>query len=404
MSRARDGMLVGIALLAFFSLGLPDGVLGVAWPSVRTSFDLPLSELGVMLAAAMLGYLVSSFSSGWIVGRIGVGLVLVWSSALMAANSVGYALAPAWAVMVGSGLLAGLGAGAIDAGINAFAAARFPARLVNWLHACYGVGAMLGPLLMTWVLIGGRSWRWGYAIIGAVLAAMGLAFSLTRRLWDRAPVTGDMEPATRPVPAAGLIETLRRPMVWLNISLFFVYTGLEVVAGQWTYSLFTEARGVAPGTAGVWAAGYWGSLTLGRLLSGALADRLSSTALLRIGTAGAPAAALVIWLVPGHWASVVGLLALGFSLAPVYPLLIAATTERLGARHAGHAIGFQVAGAYLGTAALPAGAGVLADRLGLEVIGPLLFAATTLLLLLHEIAERRPGLVLRRRPAGPARA
>lgn len=165
-------MLLAIALLAFVSLGLPDGVLGVAWPSIRRSFGRPPSQLGSLLASAMAGYLTSSFSSGALVARLGVGRLLLWSSILMVVNSFAYALAPAWSVMVAAGLLAGLGAGAIDAGINAFATARFSPRLVSWLHACYGVGAMLGPLLMTAVVTSGLGWRWGYAVIGYLLAVM----------------------------------------------------------------------------------------------------------------------------------------------------------------------------------------------------------------------------------------
>ena len=400
--RASDRLLLAIALLAFVSLGLPDGVLGVAWPSVRAAFDLPLSELGVILTAAMLGYLGSSFSSGWMVSRIGVGRLLVWSSVLMVANCGGYALAPRWPVMVASGVLAGLGAGAIDAGINAFAAARLPPRLVSWLHACYGVGAMLGPLLMTGMLAGGHSWRWGYAIIGALLAAMAVAFTLTRSLWDARPRLPG--PSASAELSPGLFTTLGRPLVWLNLMLFFVYTGIEVVAGQWTYSLLTEARSVPIGTAGIWVAGYWASLTLGRLVFGGLAERRSSAALLRVGTIGVPVGALVLWLAPGRWAGLVGLLWLGFALAPIYPLLIAETPKRLGARHATNAIGFQVAAAYLGTAALPGLAGLLARRHGLEVIGPFLFAASLLLLALRELSARWPARSLTRRAADPAPA
>ena len=190
-------MLLAIALLAFVSLGLPDGVLGVAWPSIRRSFGLPPGQLGSLLASAMVGYLVSSFSSGALVARLGVGRVLLWSSVLMAVNAFTCALAPAWSVMVAAGLLAGLGAGAIDAGINAFAAARFSPRLVSWLHACYGVGAMLGPLLMTAVLTSGLGWRWGYAVIGVLLAAMAGSFLVTISLWTMARSDLD-SPATAP--------------------------------------------------------------------------------------------------------------------------------------------------------------------------------------------------------------
>jgi fucose permease len=317
-----------------------------------------------------------------------VGRLLFWSSGLMVANSLGYALAPAWSAMVGAGVLAGLGAGAIDAGINAFAAARFPARLVNWLHASYGLGAMLGPLLMTGVLGAGLSWRWGYAAISAMLAGMALCFRLTLGLWEvRAEPTGPGA-AARSRPAAGLLETLGRPPVWLNIGLFFVYTGLEVTAGQWTYTLFTDGRGVPTGLAGFWISAYWGSLTAGRLVAGAVASRCSNERLLRWSMAGAPLAAAAVWLGGDGLTSMLGLAALGFLLAPIYPLLIAETPGRLGAQHAPQAIGLQVSAAYLGTAALPGSAGVAARALGLESIGPFLCATAVALLLLHEVALR----------------
>ncbi len=380
-------MLLAIALVAFVSLGLPDGVLGVAWPSIRRSFGLPPAQLGALLASAMAGYLASSFSSGAVVARLGVGRVLFWSSALMVVNSLAYALAPTWGVMVAAGVLAGLGAGAIDAGINAFAAARFSPRLVSWLHASYGVGAMLGPLLMTGVLTSGLGWRWGYAIIGLVLAAMAASFLLTVRLWDLArPEPGSPDDVRG--PAARLIDTLARPRVWLNVALFFVYTGLEVSAGQWSYSLFTEARGVAPGVAGIWVAVYWAGLTAGRIVSGAIASRVPGDALLRLGTIGSVFAALLIWWDPGMSSGFLGLAVLGFALAPIFPTLIAQTPTRLGPSHATSAIGFQVAAAYLGTAAIPGLTGVLAGHWGLAVIGPCLFGTAVVLLLLQEASRQ----------------
>jgi len=380
-------MLLAIALVAFVSLGLPDGVFGVAWPSIRRTFGLPPDQLGALLASAMMGYLASSFTSGAVVARLGVGRLLLWSSVLMVVNSLAYALAPAWWLMVAAGALAGLGAGAIDAGINAFAAARFSPRLVSWLHASYGVGAMLGPLLMTAVLASGLGWRWGYAMIGLVLAAMAVSFLLTIRLWEMdRPEPGSLGDARE--PSAGLFDTLARPRVWLNIALFFVYTGLEVSAGQWSYSLFTEARGVAPGVAGIWIAVYWAALTAGRIVSGAVASRLRGDALLRLGTTGAQVGALLIWWDPGMGVGFLGLAALGFALAPIYPTLIADTPARLGPSHATSAIGFQVAAAYLGTAAIPGLTGVLAGHAGLAVIGPCLFAIAVVLLLLQETSRQ----------------
>lgn len=381
-------MLFAVAVVALVSLGLPDGVLGVAWPSIRRTFDLSPSQLGSLLASAMVGYLASSFSSGAVVARLGVARLLLWSSLVMVTNSLLYALAPAWSAMVAAGALAGLGAGAIDAGINAFAAARFSPRAVSWLHAAYGVGAMLGPVLMTSVVMSDLGWRWGYAIIGALLTAMAGIFLATIRLWQTDASGANAWRAPRE-PAAGLFDTLARPRVWLSIALFFVYTGLEVSAGQWTYSLFTEARGVAPGAAGTWVAVYWAGLTAGRIVSGALAVRLAGEQLLRMGTIGALGGAVLIWWDPGMGTGLLGLATLGFSLAPIFPTLIAETPRWLGPSHATSAIGFQVAGAYLGTAAIPGMIGVLATHAGLAVIGPCLVVTAAGLLLLAEVARPR---------------
>ena len=357
-----------IALLAFFSLGLPDGVLGVAWPSMRGSFVLPMSQLGVLLTAAMVGYLASSFASGALVARLGLGRVLAASSAATAASALAYALAPVWEVVVLSAVVAGLGAGAIDAGINAFAAARLSARLTTWLHASYGIGATLGPLLTGAVLGATGSWRMAYGLIGVVLATMTIGFVRTADRW-----AVEEGPAPLAPMAPGFGEALRRPAVWLSVGLFFIYAGLEVGVGQWGYSWLVEGRGVAPGRAAVWVAAYWGSLTAGRVILGALTTRFSAETLLRGSLAGVFPGIFVLWAGLGPAAGAFGLPLLGLALAPIFPLLIATTPERVGTTHATHSIGFQVAAFYLGTAALPGTAGVLARHLGLDVLGPFLF-------------------------------
>ena len=376
-------MLFPIALLAFVSLGLPDGVLGVAWPSIRHAFALPLSQLGVLLTAATAGYLVSSFGSGPIVLRLGVGRLLVASSVTMVVSLTTFALAPAWPAIVAAGLLAGLGGGAIDAGINGFAAASCSPRQTAWLHAFYGVGATLGPVLMTAVLASGASWRAGYTMVAAVLAAMTLAFTLTVNAW---PIVGV---DTAAAPAPGLATTLRQPRVVAHLVLFVLYTGLEAAAGQWAYSLFTEARGVPPAIAGIWSAIYWGSLTAGRVAVTTVLQRASVEQVLRTTMITAPLATMLIWIgtVPVAWA--VGVALLGLALAPIYPLLVSATPGRVGAEHATHAIGAQVAAAYLGAAAIPGATGVLARAFGLEIIGPVLTIAAGAVLLVHEGVMRR---------------
>jgi fucose permease len=373
------GLLV-VAFLAFVSLGLPDAVLGVAWPSVRREFGVPLSQLGVLLGAGMCGYLASSFSNGPIVARIGVGPLLTWSSALTAATAIGYSLAPSWPVMVGCALLGGLGAGAIDAGINAYAALAFSPRVMNWLHAAYGLGAAAGPALTTLILAQGLGWRAGYGTIAVILVVSTLCFALTLRLWQRGVVTAHHE-AAAPITFAA---TLRRPVVWLHASLFAIYVGIEATGTQWLYSFFTESRGINPAMAGAWASLYWASLTAGRILVGIVASRIDTLTLLRVAMAGVCGGAALVWLSDGPWTGLAGVLLVGLAAGPIYPLLISETPARLGSSATGHAVGLQVAVSYLGAAAWPALAGVLARSLGLDVIGPFMLALAVALLALHE--------------------
>ncbi len=376
-------LLMTIAYLAFVSLGLPDGLLGVAWPSIYTTFGVPVTSLGVLLMAMTSGFLLSSFNSGQIVARVGVGGLLLGSSLLVTLSLTLYALTPSWWGAIGAAALMGMGGGAIDSGLNAYAAAHFRERHVNWLHACYGLGAMLGPLLMTVILSGGGSWRWGYGLVGAVLALMALSFAATRHMWNE-PTTSEQTGAAQPAAPARMGEVLQRPLVWLGIVAFFIYTGLEVSAGQWAYTLFTEGRGIDAEAAGVWVGIYWGSLTVGRLVSGVLVERLGARRLLRSSMVLALGGALLLWLNLLPLVSFVGLALIGFALAPIFPLLVAQTPGRLGAGHATHAIGFQIAAANVGSSVLPALAGGLAQWLGLEVIGPFVLVLAVALLLLHE--------------------
>jgi fucose permease len=387
VSRDRRRWLVPLAFLAFVSLGLPDGVLGVAWPSLRRTFDRPIDQLGLILLSMMAGYLASSFGGGAVQERLGLGRLLVASCLLVATSAAAWSATPFFLPIVVFAFVSGLGAGAIDASINAFAATRFTPRVITWLHACWGLGAMAGPLVMTALITAGAGWRWGYALLAASLVAMAAFFRLTLDQWELP--NGARRPARPRGVADGLREALRSPRVRANTLLFFLYAGAESTAGQWAFSLLTESRGMTAATAGFAASAYWGSIFAGRLAFGLLAHHVAPAALLRLGLAGAPLAALVVCLTRGGPGGFAGLFALGLLLAPIFPLLIAETPNRVGERHAPHAIGFQISAATLGAGLLPAAAGFLARRAGLESLGPFLLVATLLLLLLHERGARR---------------
>jgi len=378
--------LTALAFLAFISLGLPDGLLGVSWPSIRAGFGLPLDALGLLLAFTTAGYLTSSFSAGRILRALPIGTVLALSTAAAATALLGFALTPAWPLMVVLGFLAGLGGGAVDAGLNAYGAANFSARTLNWLHAFFGLGTTLGPLIVTVVLSSGFSWRWSYVVVGSAQVMLALTFYLTRGRWLR---ESRVDPAYLAPPSpARTRDTLRRPGVWLGMLVFFIYTGVELVAGQWSYSLLTLERGVAAGAAGIWVSLYWGGLMVGRVLFGVIADRVPLAGTLRACMLATAVGALLFWLEPTRLLSLVGLVMIGFFLAPIFASLISLTPARVGVAHADSAIGFQIAAAGLGGAVLTGLVGIVARALGLWVVGASLLFFALLLLGLYEVLLR----------------
>jgi fucose permease len=371
---------VALALsgLGFLAIGLPDGLLGVAWPSMRASFGLPLHALGPLLVATTAGYVASSAMSGRILAHMSVGALLALSCALTAASLLGYAAAPRFAWIVALGCAAGLGAGAIDSGINGYVATRHGPRSVSALHLCYGVGAAAGPALLTQLLNAGFAWRSGYAAVGAAQLALAAAFAASLRRWPpaaRAP--REREGAAPAAPRGG---ALRVPAVRLGIAAFCVYTGIEAAIGAWAYTLLTEARGVAMMAGGAWVSAYWGSLTVGRLLSAVFVDARRVDRVLRGCVLGLVAGSAWLALDAGALASGLALGWLGLCAGPIFPALIATTPARVGDALTSRAVGFQVAAAALGQALLPGALGAVASGFGIPAVAPALLALAALLL------------------------
>lgn len=391
--RPRLGIIL-LAYVAFISLGLPDGLLGVAWPSIRATFLRPLDSLGIMLFASTSGYLTSSFSSGRLIRWLGVGRVLSLSCAATGLGLIGYSLAPGWGWMVGLAVVAGLGAGAIDAGLNTYVAAHFGEGLMQWLHASYGIGVMLGPIIMTLGLKYAHTWRAGYALVGTAQLLLAAGFTLTLRLWEEGAGPSD-HPAEQPTRLTdyrtSIPETLRRPSVWVSLLLFFFYTGMEVTAGLWSYTLLTESRGIAAEAAGLWAGSYWAMFTVGRIVAGVWTKRVSVDALVRGSLLAALSGAALLWWNPVPTASLLAVVIIGFAIAPIFPALVSGTSARVGARYAANTIGMQIAAAGLSAAIVPSFAGVLARRISLEIIPPFLAVLILVLLGLYAVAVRWGG-------------
>jgi fucose permease len=379
-----------VAYLSFILIGLYDGLLGVAWPSIRHTFEVPLDSLGLILAASMGGFFIVGINSGPIISRVGVGWLLLIGQGLRAAGALGLALIPSWWGVIGAALLAGMGNGALDAGLNTYIATRYNPSRLNWLHACYGIGATLAPPLLLTALRAGQAWQLAYLVVAGLQGALTLYFALTLRRWQVRPAQTGVIPA--PPSHTRTRDTLRIPVVWLGILLFFLYTGLESAAGQWTYTLFTEERLIAASTAGFWISVYWGTFTAGRILIGFVADRVRTERLLTAGMLGTVVGAALLWWNPVEGVGFAGLALMGFSLAPTYPGLIAVTPRRVGADHTANTIGFQVAAGSLGAAALPGLAGIVARNLGLATVPPYLLGAALLIFALYyfsSLAARR---------------
>jgi fucose permease len=391
--------LLALAYLAFISLGLPDAVIGVAWPSMRGTLGLSNALLGVLLAVAAAAYFFSGMLAGRLMQGLGIGRLLAGSTALVAAGVLGYSAAPAFVIIVLLAPLVGFGSGAIDAALNSYAARSFSPKHMSWLHAAYAAGATAGPAVMTVVLSGGASWRVGYAVVGVTLAALALAFVASRRLWEAGPsaphvvmdAPGGVGPVPLDEPPMGTFSALRSGRVWLQIAIFFLYTGIEVSAGQWSYTILIEERGFGATAAGTWVAAYWGGLLAGRLVLGFAVERVGQALMIRLAMLGVLIFA-VLFAIPGLKVGAAALPLLSFSLASIFPGLMAETPRRVGDRTAPHAVGFQVSAATLGVAVIPNIAGLVSERFGLEAIGWVIACGALVMAGLHErlvaIADR----------------
>ena len=354
---------------------------------MQPDFGVSLDSLGTLMSAAMLGGLLAAFLNGAMIGRFALALVLTAGMAFAGIGVLGYAVAPSWLALLLVAFVASIGKGTIDAGLNNFVSANYGTSQMNWLHACWGVGLTIAPAVVTvFVLDAGRDWRSGYALMGVVLLLLGGVIWRTASQWTSRGV-GVRSERTR-VDKAPLSRSLRQPIVQISLVFFLLYGGIEIGTGQLANTLFVEGRGIPQATSSAWISAYWGSFTVGRMLMGLLAIRLGDRALLNLSFGLSVIGALLLFLNPHAAASFVGLLAIGFGLAAIFPILISQTAARVGAAHAANAIGFQVGCAGLGGALISGLAGVLAEHVSLESISLIIFIGALLSLLIYRAMLR----------------
>lgn len=383
--------LLGVIYLAFVSLGLPDGLLGAAWPAMHEGIGASVSLAGVISVVICLGTIVSSLLTDRLVRRMGTGRLTAASVALTAIALFGFSTCTAfWQLLLWS-LPYGLGAGAVDAALNAYVATHYAARHMNWLHCCWGIGAAGGPVVMSWQMASAAGWPGGYRVVGILQVALVAALFLSLPLWhDRASAAGRGEKHV----ARSRRELVSLPGVKLAMAGFLCYCALESSCGLWVSTFLVLGHGVSAQAAALLASLFYAGITVGRFFSGVLTLRLNGQQLLRLGEAIIAVGLVTLILSPTELGLGVGLALVGLGCAPIYPQMIQLTPERFGSENAQPLMGLQMACAYVGSMAFPPLMGLLVEK-----VSPLLLpvAAVGLLALMtfcltscdHRAAEER---------------
>ena len=377
-------LLLAIIYLAFISLGLPDALLGSAWPTMYTEFHVPVSYAGIISMIIALGTIVSSLQSDRLTRRFGTGKVTAVSVGITAAALFAFSFTHSFWLLCLWAVPYGLGAGSVDASLNNYVALHYKSRHMSWLHCMWGLGASAGPVIMGRALAGG-SWQGGYRTIALLQFALTAVLLLSLRLWKRpqANVEGaDFKP--HPIP-----ELLRRPGVPQVLLCFFCYSALEATAGMWAASYCTLVRGIDAETAARWASLFYVGITIGRGVCGFLTMKISDQNMIRLGQA-LIAAGVVLVLAPlGQGTLFAGLITVGLGCAPIYPSIIHETPVNFGRDVSMSMTGLQMATAYVGSCLMPPLFGLLAQYVTPTLYPWFLAVILALMFVMAESLHRR---------------
>lgn len=380
-------LVIVILFSSFVLLAMPGAITSVGWPAIRDEFGLRQDSIGWLLIMSTVGHLISGASNGRLMYLFGGGRALLLALGVYALTLFGYWLTPSWSLLVALGLIGGWASGTIDATGNTIVAARYDDRIMNWLHGFFGVGATLGPLVISLVVAYGSDWRGGAFIFGLLLLIMFLAVLFLRPFdTDKALVTeDDTSGEESSVPGR---ETLSKFGVWIAILFFFFYGGVEVAIGQWSFTIFTESRGLSPELARLWVSIYWGTFTIGRFVFGLISHWLPVNRWLRICIISTLLSVVLLLFPNQPVLGVLGLALSGLAQAPIFATLISNMPKLVGRDHTSNAIGYVVGAAGIGLAILPWIAGILAERISLEAIPPFILLMAVILVGLFEIMAR----------------
>lgn len=383
-------LLLVIIYIGYVSLGLPDTVLGVAWPTMRIDLHRSVEWAGLLSTLIILCSSLSGFSSGLFINRVPAGILLMISCFMTGFSLMGFSFAPSFTVLLILGIPLGLGGGCIDAAMNSYIARHYSSKHMIWLHGNWGVGATVGPIIMTSMIAAGHSWRGGYLVISSIQLALGIVFLCSLKLWmeKKASPHSQSEKTSVVVPPERK-RVYKDLSAWYSVISFFCYCGVEYGFGLWGATFLINARGFSPESAGYAVSLYWGALTAGRFISGCVADHIGNRKMVYAGIGlcfcgvlilGISSNTIVIWSI---------LLLMGMSLAPIYPCMMHETARRFSEKRANVVIGFQSGSACLGIAVLPSLFGVLSGCIGFASLPFILLAILLGLLTVTVLLNRR---------------
>lgn len=380
-------LLLAIIYLSFISLGLPDGLLGSAWPSIYPAFGVPVSYAGVISAIISVGTIISSLQSDRLTRRLGTGKVTAISVATTAVALFGFSISSSFPALCLWAIPYGLGAGSVDASLNNYVALHYESRHMSWLHCMWGLGASIGPYVMAWALTGGQGWQMGYRYVGILQVVLTAILFFSLPLWKHRPGEGSAENDR----ALTLREILAIPGAKEVMCTFFGYCALEQTAALWGSSYLVLHSGMDPERAAGFGCLFFVGITVGRFVSGFLTMKLPDENMIRLGEAIILLGIAALLLPLGETVTLAGLVLIGLGCAPVYPCVIHSTPAHFGAERSQAVIGVQMASAYVGTCLAPPVFGFLAQHISAGLMPWYLLAIWALMSVMHERLLRKAG-------------
>ncbi len=388
-------LLLAIIYMAFVSLGLPDSLLGSAWPVMQGELSVPLSSVGLLTMLISGCTIISSLFADRVIHRFGTGIVTSVSVAISAMALFGFSVAGSFPELFVWAIPYGLCGGAVDAALNNYVAVHYSSRQMSWLHACWGVGVTISPYIMRFCLSRQFGWEMGYRAVGVLQLALAMFMFSTLSVWKKGPKNaGAEQEQTEEIKVVSIPKALKIKGVPLVLISFFCYCAIETTAGLWASSYMVGYRGVSAETAARFTALFYLGETVGRFLNGVIADKFGDKKMIRIGSIGMLLGIGMI-LLPFSTDAVAlcGLVVLGLGAAPVYPCIIHSTPVNFGKENSQSLVGIQMASAYCGSTFMPPVFGILAQFINVGLYPVFLGAFAVLLLILtecvnHTLAKR----------------